>query len=1034
MTSRISPMLGTLWRGLLSRRTLSAGSLLLLALAIGSALLGPSFQDAVTRSFVVTRLNEAPNSETGISWLHANPAAADRREAASQALAAVEEVSAGPFAPGQVTWETGRFEVAAKGPLGFYGGMAELAAKDGFCAELELVEGACPQAPDEALMLDEDRETTGLKVGDEADFAAYGVVTIVGTYHAPVGESDYWFSPGRLGTRARYVNETTGLVTPYRPGPFLVLPDRFDELEPSQYHVRVDRRLDLSPNYADGAIEQAVDAAKLVAEGEPVASETGTLTPDSVTNLEAVAAGFADQEATARASIAPAVLSLVLVALALLMRLLTAAADLRVPELSLASLRGMSRRQMWALGLSEPFGLLVLALPLGLVTGGVMAWALTRSWLVPGLDVPLPWASLLAALVVVLAAAGVSVLAVGTVLRDSLAAQLGGVRRPVSSHRAVVVLELTLVAAALAILATKLVGGGEPSRPDATDLVLPVLLGAVAGLIATRLAALVARAWTRRRTRSLAAFVSSRAVARRQEGTLVILPITVAVAVGIFALGVSDAAANWRTSVAQTAAPADVVWTSPQGVRQTHDLARRVDPAGDYLVSASTFSAFGGLMAVVDTPRMAGIVDWNPTWTEGLTATDIRTLVGPSRVQPIIEGRRVTITADFEPRVPAGEKREVYVELRLESPEAPVRVYLGPLKPGEQTLSSRVVGCREGCTFSGLNVGRRAGLPVLLDDDLTITSIAMDGVEVPGALDAGWVKAPDFAAEDQAGSVTSDASAIRLVLDSRDNDAVARFSTSGARLSRPVLVGVDAENNLLPGAVDGGYQVQLSADYLPVDPVRTTESVPFLGPEGFLVDYTMLSSDRQLFDTMFSNYVLARGDTPAAMRQALADQGLTVATTRAGEQRSLDQSAYALALRLYLVVAVLVLLMALAGLFVSMAVQLPSRRRDAAALRVVGVPRRTVMGAVAGEFVGVLGAAVLAGIVAGTLAQDVVLRTITLGYVESMATPHLITRVDSGQLAVTVAIAVLLLGLAGWVSSALTVRGARGATLRENAR
>ena len=56
-------------------------------------------------------------------------------------------------------------------------------------------------------------------------------------------------------------------------------------------------------------------------------------------------------------------------------------------------------------------------------------------------------------------------------------------------------------------------------------------------------------------------------------------------------------------------------------------------------------------------------------------------------------------------------------------------------------------------------------------------------------------------------------------------------------------------------------------------------------------------------------------------------------TTLATEQRVLDQSAYALALRLYAVVAALVLLMALAGLFVSTAVQLPvpapGRRRAA---------------------------------------------------------------------------------------------------------
>jgi len=151
-------------------------------------------------------------------------------------------------------------------------------------------------------------------------------------------------------------------------------------------------------------------------------------------------------------------------------------------------------------------------------------------------------------------------------------------------------------------------------------------------------------------------------------------------------------------------------------------------------------------------------------------------------------------------------------------------------------------------------------------------------------------------------------------------------------------------------------------------------------------------------------------------------------------QRTLDQGAYALALRLYAVVAALVLLMALAGLFVSTAVQLPARRRDAAALRVVGVPRRSVMSAVVRELAVVLGGTAVAGLAAGTLAQYVVLRTVTLGYVEDLTTPALIAAVDWQRLALLTAVTALVFGAVAVASAALTVRGARGATLRESAR
>ena len=53
-------LLGTILRGLRARALLSAGSVLLAALAVGSAVLGPIFSEAVTNSYVVTRLQEAP--------------------------------------------------------------------------------------------------------------------------------------------------------------------------------------------------------------------------------------------------------------------------------------------------------------------------------------------------------------------------------------------------------------------------------------------------------------------------------------------------------------------------------------------------------------------------------------------------------------------------------------------------------------------------------------------------------------------------------------------------------------------------------------------------------------------------------------------------------------------------------------------------------------------------------------------------------------------------------------------------------------
>jgi hypothetical protein len=235
-----------------------------------------------------------------------------------------------------------------------------------------------------------------------------------------------------------------------------------------------------------------------------------------------------------------------------------------------------------------------------------------------------------------------------------------------------------------------------------------------------------------------------------------------------------------------------------------------------------------------------------------------------------------------------------------------------------------------------------------------------------------------------------------------------------------------AEGRSVPGASVGGD--------VPVRPVQLSRSVPFLGPSGILVDYTMLFSDRQVYEQLFHSYVLADTATPPRVRDALSARGLSLQTTRASVQRLLDNGAYALALRLYAVAAVLVLVMALAGLLVSTAVQLPERRRDAAALRVVGVPRRTVLGAVATELLVVLVSAALAGVAAGALAEYVVLRTVTLGTVEDITTPALVTSVEWPWLLAVAGGTVGVLLVVAVASGALAVRGARGSTLRESAR
>ncbi len=1020
MKTRRQTMLATVLRGLRSRALLTAGSVLLTALAIGAAVLGPIFQVAVTNSYYVTRLEEAPNPLTGLTWIYQPEATYDGTPAGArdQASRIVNERETGPFAAAQSQLVSDRFE-ALKGE-------AQLLAREDACIHLE-IEGSCPTGADEFLMLVGDLDFTGLQIGDRVDLGPAGTKTVVGTYRLPENETDFWFDGQRLASVPRTFDDITFEVTPYEPAPLIVAPEAFDELTPSTWEVLVDRRLDVPPDTTTEDLDEAMAAAARL-EGPPEPVTGGTLVADSINDLPAIAAETRQEQQIARASIAPAVFALVLVALALLLRLLMSAAELRLPELALASLRGLPRRRMWGLGLSEPLAVLALSVPIGLVTGVGLSLVLVRWWLVPGLPLPIPWESGVAALLVLVAAFGVSVLAVGLVLRSSLSEQLTGVRRPRATGRIAMVIQLALVAGALSVLAAKL-SVSRPGRPDATDLVLPVLLAVVAGLAATQLTAKLAGWWTRARprTRSLPGFVAARAISRRMEGTLVILPITAAIAVCVFGAGVHQSAAQWRASVAATTAPAGEVWSSPLSLDETVELTHELDPNGRSLMAATTISTLGPTYAVVDTPRLAQVGVWPNQWTPGTSAVEVADALSLDAEVPTFAGRRVAVTLDNQADVDG----ELHIGLQLvRLGERAHSVFLGPFPKGRSTRSAEAPFCRGGCRLDAINLGGPATSRIGLNGVIRVTDISVDGRSLDGGIDgAGWGVDPEASDADMVRSVRSGGRAISVDVGSGESDAVVQLTAGAIAGGLPMLRGVDA-----PAGPPKGSFGETSATEFETQAAFVGQSVPFLGPSGSMIDYSTITTDRVIYQQRAPVYVLARTDTPNAVTQALRDRGLSVSTTLADVERTLDQGAYALALRLYAVVALLVLLMALAGLFVSTAVQLPARRRDAASLRVVGVPRRSVMSAVMRELAVVLGGTAIAGLAAGTLAQYVVLRTVTLGVVESITTPALVAAVDWGRLALLTGAAVLLIGLVALASAALTVRGARGSTLRESAR
>ncbi|MCL8026653.1 FtsX-like permease family protein [Nocardioides bruguierae] len=1028
--ARLPVQAGTLWRGLRSRGLLSLGTVLLTAVAVASAVLGPAFAGAVTSSYLVRSLAEAATPLTGLTWqlspggdagtdpVQAQAAAAD----AAQAL--IEDAGAdAAYAAPRTSLVSGPFEAL--------GGEVTLLAAADACDHLQ-VTGDCPADSDEVLLLAGDATRTGLEIGDRVRLPGYaGEVRVVGTYAAPgADEADFWFDVSRFSSAPP--TEMGAAPQPYRPAPFVTVPAAFDRLGwlGHPWTVRVDARLNPP---ADLTVDD-LPAIEAVSEGHGsddsvtgVAVAAGTLTPTGINDVATVIADITDEQGTAAASIAPAVLSLVLVALALLLRLLTAAADLRTPEMALATLRGLPRRGLWRLGLAEPLTLLGLAVPIGVALGVATTVALQRAWLVPGLPLRVPVSSVAAGLAVVVGSVAVAALAVRLVLRTGLDEQLAGVRRPGASRRSAVLAQLVLVALAVAAVVSRLTSGS--SDPDLVDLVLPVLLASVAGLAASRLTQVLARWVTRRRPhgRSVAGWVAARTLSRRREGTLVILPLTAAVAIGVFGAGVDQSAAEWRASVAATRAPADQVWTSQLGLEETVALTRRLDPDGEWLMAAGAFYTTSESYAVLDTDRLAAVGRWPDSWTPGTDAEEVSDLLRPPGEIPEVAGTSlgVDVTNDLTSEEP------VVVRLDLVSDGGDGHtVYSLPLPTGETTrLDLDLEGCARGCRLEGVTIGTTVARPTRLTGSLTLSGLTADGEPVADWLGpADWGVSADASSPEVVEGVEVTDDALTVDVDTGEDTAIVQLSTGGLGAALPVVAGVDA-----PAMGDDAQAIRTRGDIYSTG-VLEASSVPLLGPVGRLVDVDTLTLDRSLYDQGTQTYVLARDGLPAPLRRALLRAGVTEDTTYAEVKAGLDSTPYALALRLYAVVALLVLVMALASLAVSTAVQLPARRRDAAALRVVGVPRRAVARAVLLELGVVLGGTAVAGLLAGTLAQVVVLRTLVLGYVDTLSTPALTSGVDVVRLVLLAVVAAVVLGVVAGTSAVLTVRGARGAVLREDGR
>jgi hypothetical protein len=746
--------------------------------------------------------------------------------------------------------------------------------------------------------------------------------------------------------------------------------------------------------------------------------------------LRAIIAEVEQRRAAAWRTILPAVASLVVVALVLLLRLFKASFDGRRPELGLARLRGLQGPRLWLFAMSEPTFVVAAGVPAGVAAGYAANSLLARAWFVPGLPAAFAPSSVAIAGAVAVAGLVLAAVCVWGSTRQTLLTQLGDAPGPSRTRRVGWLGRFILVALTIGV-----VGAGVISRSHSVglgDLLLPVLLAATLGVCLTSLTTSSATWYAVAAPGArLPLYIASRAVARRRDATGATLPLAACVAIAIFAGAVYSSAAAWRASAAATEAGADLSYVVDLPMPAAVTLTRRVDPAGRWVMAAGTTLGSSPPFIVVDSSRMARVMAWPTSWTPGRTAADVARAIGPVVPPLLLTGRALSMTVTSD--LPRGERDVIDVELRTAN-GTPDHFFLWPVTRGRSVLRDTVDRCSQTCEVTGLAV-TASNAPTLgaKGGSLTISDVTLDGHALPRLAEIGWrpVEGQDSVVATCVLHSEPPKGCVRLELPRGGGDANATFEPADVPPVVPVLVGrrVRPAAEAPTGSVFtieslAGFPTRLRS-------VGRTESTPFRGPGALLADYT--SFGRRLpLDLLTDVHVLARADTPPRILQRITDAGATSSTTLTGVRRTLDDEPLALALNLYLITAGLALALAVAALCAHFGVQLHSRRRDSASLRVIGVGRRVLFGAAMVEILWSIGGAVLAGCVAGVVAQALTARGLTLGYADVLATPRVTTAIDTNVVLVAgLAVLAAMLAVSALIA-ALTIRSAHAATIREN--
>ncbi|GAA1579091.1 hypothetical protein GCM10009804_39470 [Kribbella hippodromi] len=947
-----------------------------ISLLVGTcAVFGPWFARAVEQTVMTETLS---TQRLPASWLiAAKPGQDVRPETLDQLVPADVRPLFTPPVHGylsDITWSNGADANTAR-----------LRWRDGFCAQLVVTEGRCPQAANEVIAAAGDETAWDFRVGMTlragADSGRSGRLRIVGFYRPKEPRGDYWFGDYPTGHSHPPTDKDPGssdqLLTVRTTFGAAWAPRVTSDIRPIPGVARLDdlaRLQDATRTVNGNATER----------GLPV--ET---TSSLVTLIDQIQADR--NQAT---TIIPLVMvQVALFAVVVLALALAAVVDQRRPEIALSRLRGSSARRTQR-GLAIELGLPVLAgAVLGAASGFGVLLIARATWLRYGAPIELPWTVPVAAVV----AAAVALVVVLLQVRGGVRQPISTLLRRVASRRSgwsIGVADLCIIAFAAAGLIAAITGDGRGPLPVLTPALLALAVGLMFAHLLLPAAGLISRRTLRRGRLGLA--LGTLQISRRPAVTRIVAAAAVAAALLAFAGQAASVGSRNRDSRSGYE-------TGAEGVLRMNSLyladflgtVNKLDPDRRWLTPVvvarpSSPDALRTAMIEPDSFRRIAFRGDQLTDAQGWQA-----LTAPSDPAPIeLKGSQLTATVSAGAikalvardgngdTIGSGAPKSLILRANVVSHRDGARylVSFPPLRfPATKPVVLRAaVECQAGCDLLRLGIGRETLDSVGLEGELMISNLASDDNPhlALGKPDA-WRPLQELQS-DQGSATAKPGGALTIAMKSYGNDQFLQYSTVPPVV--PALITPEyryTANDTTSPTVDSTPLLLSRIDRLQAPVNRYGDRTAVVDLETARRLGGAVDAGQTDFQVWLNKDGLANVDMITAQ---LAKQGLTAELIdRRGDRiASYGRSASALALQLTPVVGAAAWVLAIVVLLLTVVTSWRSRAQDYASLQITGVPSATTGRAARWEQTGPVALAVLLGTACGLLGAHVALPLIPL--------------------------------------------------------